>query len=222
MDSPKLCFVAFIDLLGFSNMVKQDLEAPNGNERYIEKLYDIHQETLAITKSTLDMELNLIQFSDSVVLATPFIKEKFEDFLKVISRYQHDLFCKGILSRGGIAYGKHFYKDGFMFSLGLIEAYRIESNVARFPRIVVSSDLMELIYPEKIHPETLPVIEENDGQIFLDYLSEINIEVLNSQRDLILRQAQSMNTSIREKYIWLMEYINHKRADIDFGITRFK
>lgn len=208
IDTSQHYFVSFIDLLGFSGMVKSDLEAPLGTEKFVSKLYRVHKNTLSLNKAELDIEL--VQFSDSVVLATKFDTGIFGKFLDIISRYQSALFFEGILARGGIAYGKHFYQDGFMYSLGLIEAYNIESKIARFPRIVISDDLFSLIYPERHPNEDIPVLKENDGQYFLDYLRYGKLEDIKS-----VMKSTTLNSepSVREKQMWLIDYFNKKFPD---------
>ena len=45
-------FVAFIDILGFSAMVDADCSSPSGTEKYIDKLYKIHNDVTAIKART--------------------------------------------------------------------------------------------------------------------------------------------------------------------------
>ncbi|MBB6691065.1 hypothetical protein H7B90_06575 [Cohnella xylanilytica] len=213
-------FVAFIDLLGFSAMVKSDLESISNGEKYINKLYKIHQQTTKLNETGL--QLQLVQFSDSIVLATKYDKQNFNDFLNKIGKYQYDLFSEGILSRGGIAFGKHFYRDGFMFSLGLIEAYNIETSLARYPRIIISNDLLDIVTTGTDILTELPIIRENDGLCFVDYFRFSNAERIDTDREFITTNINSKNPSIREKYIWLAEYLNFKHPTITPLTTRFK
>lgn len=161
-------FVAFIDLLGFSDMVKHDCENPEHAHKYIDKLKNTHNSTKEL-KDKIE-NLQLIQFSDSIVLALPFHKENFSKFSKLVSDYQYSLLSSGILCRGGISYGMHHFEDDFLFSNGLIHAYLIEKDTSKTPRIVVSSDLIDLIYPEKQDIPRELMIKENDGTYFLNYL----------------------------------------------------
>jgi len=218
---PKLCFVAFIDLLGFSSMVKSDLEAPSGNEMFMTKLYKVHEQTGALAKDK-EIPVDIVQFSDSIVLATEFNKESFHDFLMIIAEYQLGLFSEGILARGGISYGKHFYKDGFMFSSGLIEAYSLESTIAKYPRIIVSSDLVELIYPGKVYNPEIPLIRESGELFFVDYLESANAEFVELQMNEIIIKLKNNESSIRDKYIWLIEYACHKFPALRLPFKRFE
>ncbi|WP_209436738.1 hypothetical protein, partial [Pseudomonas gingeri] len=121
-------FVAFIDLLGFGSMVSHDCESPENSQKYIDKLKETHRKTKEL-KGEID-GLQLTQFSDSIVLALPYDKRSFREFSTLVSNYQFELLKNGILCRGGISYGMHYYEDDFLFSNGLIHAYNIEKDIS--------------------------------------------------------------------------------------------
>ncbi|MGE8150947.1 hypothetical protein ACQKP5_06800 [Pseudomonas vancouverensis] len=204
-------FVAFIDLLGFSSMVSHDCESPETAQKYIDKLKSTHKKTKEL-KNGID-GLQLTQFSDSIVLALPYNKESFHEFSALVSNYQYELLQNGILCRGGISYGMHYYEDDFLFSSGLIHAYNIEKDISINPRIVVSKDLVDLLYPNtsEIPKETL--IKESDGAFFINYLSNRNAQESWSYIDKIIPHDLAGSPSIRGKQIWLINYYNHTFPD---------
>ena len=93
-SSLEFYFVAFLDLLGFSDMVKFDCESPSGSELYMKKLFDIHEQTLKNHKSNTGLEI--VQFSDSIVLAMPFFKDNFQSFIKF---YQLCIILKSLAAK---------------------------------------------------------------------------------------------------------------------------
>ncbi|TXR53969.1 hypothetical protein [Reinekea thalattae] len=206
--SLKTHIVAFIDLLGFSSMVSHDCEKPDGEQKYISKLFDIHTKTKEISASLPGMSLT--QFSDSVVLSVPYSADNFSSICKIISDFQYDLLCSGILCRGGISYGKHFSTEDFLFSHGLIDAYNIESKLALNPRVVISKALIELVFGSTGNVNSELILEENDGLFFLGYLNGEsaagNLVVLEN----VLPEKLSEHPSIRAKQIWLIDYFNNK------------
>lgn len=210
----KYYFVAFLDLLGFSNMVKSDCESPPISAGFMNRLLEVHERTLNLYGS--DADLDLVQFSDSVVLATPYDKKKFSNFVRIVSKFQYNLFCQGLLCRGGIAYGKHFSSGTFLFSNGLIEAYKIEREIAKYPRVVVSTDLLELLYPNGSFDGDVPLIKQNDGVVFVDFLSNGQLNDSVPYLQSILDGAQSSSPSVKEKHSWLIEYFNYKASESDF------
>lgn len=212
-------FIAFLDILGFSNMVKSDFESSSKNKIYLKKLFNIYNYTSKIQEPNL--ELNIIQFSDSVVLSVPFSEEAFSQFVSIIAKYQYDLFCEDILCRGGIAYGKHFIQEGFVFSNGLIDAYKIENKVAKYPRIVVSTDLIELIYKNKIIDGNVPLIKENDDLFFVDFLENRDLIASSENLKKILEMNKYSDVSIKEKHRWLTEYFDFKASQDNVLIKNF-
>ncbi len=200
-------------------MVKCDCESPSGSELYMKKLFDIYEQTLKNHKSNTGLEI--VQFSDSIVLAMPFLKDNFPIFIKLIANFQYDLFDKGFLCRGGIAYGKHFSKEGFLFSNGLIEAYRIERDIAKYPRVAVSTDLIELIYKDNLITDDIPLIMENDTIFFVDFLANKNLNDSAICLQTILDNAPQSNPSVMEKHRWLTEYFDHKTCNSTYSISKF-
>lgn len=204
--------VSFIDLLGFSSMVAHDCETPNGEQKYIESLHDCHMETRSF--QAVHPELQLIQFSDSVVFALPYSVENYKTIIGIISNYQYSLLKKGILCRGGVSYGKHYFTEDFLFSNGMIEAYRLESQVALYPRVVVGKDLFDLIKPTiSAEDADIPLLFEQDGLWFIDYLRERESDEVWSAISSIIPPELSNSSSIRSKQIWLIDYYNHLFPD---------
>lgn len=202
----KTHIVAFIDLLGFSSMVSYDCEKPEGEQKYISKLYDIHKKTKEMSARLQGMTLT--QFSDSVVLSVPYSTDNFISICQIISSYQYDLLCSGILCRGGISYGKHFSTEDFLFSHGLIDAYNIESKLALNPRVVISKALIELVYGSTSKVSDKFILEECDGLFFLSYLNGETVAENQRVLEEILPEKLSDNPSIRAKQIWIIDYFN--------------
>jgi len=200
--------VAFIDLLGFTAMVQHDCERPKQEYRYIEALYTIHLKTKELKKTIIGLEIT--QFSDSVVLAIPYSQENYTKVVDVISNYQYDLLNSGILCRGGVSYGKHFSTEDFLFSNGMIDAYKIESTIASTPRVIISKELIDLVYPASELSTNEHLILESDGLYFINYMKNGNSD--NSWEAICksIPDQLSENPSIRSKQIWLIDYYNHQ------------
>lgn len=199
-------FVTFIDILGFSLMVKNDCEANDKNE-YLSKLFKIHNNTKRLKRRK---SLKIFQFSDSIIITSPYDKSFFKKYLSIIAKTQIDLFHEGILTRGGISFGKHFEREDFIFSNGLIDAFFLEQKKAINPRIVVSNDLINLIYPNKLLPRDVPILKENDEEFFLDYFKIGSPDRIKLILEKKLNESKSKNLSVRNKIDWLINYFNFK------------
>ncbi len=198
-------YVAFLDVLGFSEMVKSDLV--DDNHLYLSKLFKCHQRAAEVFSD--DPNCFITQFSDSIVISKPYEEKSFEWFATRVAKYQRILLDERLLCRGGIAVNKHFSNGSFTFSAGLIEAYHVESKIARYPRVVISPELIDLVFPEKKEiPEFL--VQEDDGMLFIDYVGLTQKQrpktLVLSITDVVTKLLMNENPSLREKGIWLATY----------------
>jgi hypothetical protein len=198
-------FVAFLDVLGFSEMVKAD--TISDSQTHLSKLFKCHQSAAQIFRN--DPLCSITQFSDSIVISRPYEASAFKDFVIHVAEYQRLLLNEELLCRGGIAVNKHFSNGSFTFSAGLIDAYRIESKAARYPRVVISQQLLLLLFPEKIE---LPpfLIKEDDGLLFIDYVGltmrKKPKKLTESINNLVSKLLENKDSSVKEKGLWLAAY----------------
>lgn len=162
--------VAFIDILGFKEIVKQsqtDLskikhiysvleylknwEVP---DKWDLKLVEIEEDSQRRGVETFDIrkKSNITSFSDSIVVSVKVddnINEMVSTLIINLSYIGAILLEKGVLFRGGLTLGELIHNEnGTVFGQGLIDAHNLESFNAKFPRIILSNKLLnELNYP---------------------------------------------------------------------------
>ena len=197
--------VAFVDILGFSNMVQSDCENRSGSIKYFEVLQEINRETQKIG------DCNITQFSDSVIFSLPLSQDNYIKMIKILAEYQRKLLYHNIICRGAIAYGKHYKEDDFMFSQALIEAYQLESKDAIYPRIIISKNLLEYFKPAIQTPPYL--VQEKDGFYFVDYLFDADKELSLKCLEEFDRSIQAQSLAVKEKYYWLYKYWEFRFGD---------
>lgn len=213
-------FVAYIDILGFTDMVKNDFVKNPKHPKYIKILHHLFKDELEKMKQEYE-SIGFCQFSDSIVISAEYDMHRFKSFIDIVSKFQYKLLCEGILCRGGIAYGKHFHEESFMYSDGLIEAYITERDIAINPRIVISPDLFGLIYPSDDKVESnLSVLKDDDDLIFVDYLVNYNNNDYNKIINII--NNRSSNPRVVSKYRWLVKYLTYKKIIVDTNLSHFK
>lgn len=207
-------FVAFLDILGFSEMVRRDCHSGGEAPKFLPLLSDALAET---RKLQVAGETRLLQFSDSIILSLPYQRDRdvFSGFLQTISGLQRMLFERQILCRGGVAHGKHSESDEIYFSQALVEAYRIEANLAQFPRVVISEDLLQLF-----GPENLPLITDKDGLTFVDFLRDVDKDIINNALGNLESQNPKPSPSVASKTRWLADYCCYRIPDLNTGFKR--
>ena len=172
--------IAFIDILGFKEIVKK-------SERDTELLNTIYQSLNFLKRRELPDKWNiqLIEieedaqfkglhqfdisdrtfssaFSDSIVVSVIVnennINASLSTLIANLSFVGSKFMMDGILIRGGITIGKIIHNEtGVVFGQGLIDAYHLESKAAKYPRIILSDKLIsKLNYPLETKRDRFP------------------------------------------------------------------
>lgn len=162
--------IAFIDILGFKDIVKQsevdiskieliysvleylkDWEKP---EKWDLKFVEIEESAQYKDVNNFDLrgKTNTTTFSDSIVVSVKVddnVNEMASTLIVNLAYIGTILLEKGILFRGGLTIGNIVHIDnGTVFGQGLIDAFMLETRSAKYPRIVLSDKLLnELSYP---------------------------------------------------------------------------
>lgn len=156
--------VAFVDILGFSNLVERSVkddqffaklhQALRIVERqgrvWVDSVYSSAGESKEQTlKRVAEMDFRSHVFSDCIILSQrgttvgPL-------FIRVV-QLAIALLNLGVLVRGGIAQGLLCHDADVVFGPALIEAYHLESRCANFPRILVSQGVHDASHNEIVH-----------------------------------------------------------------------
>jgi hypothetical protein len=205
--------VAYLDFLGFGEMVERDsqLQEPRYLPLILEAL-DVVEERVGRAG------LSMTQFSDSIVVASPFDPQSVGALVSVVAMLQRLLVERGILIRGGIAIGPHYANGGRMFSKALVAAYRLESTRARYPRVIADTNLLDWCLNHSQCSRALAedirshLMLDRDGAVFVHYLDET---LISSHVRLVgdtLERGQDGETSILAKAHWLVDYHQHVAA----------
>ncbi|MCD7763668.1 MAG: hypothetical protein LUI14_10840 [Lachnospiraceae bacterium] len=227
------CYVAFLDILGFKEMVKRK---DKNILSVFEKLSDKEQLFTALEKSNCnactEYSTTLIHvcfhvMSDSVVISVPSNKPYALEIIiraclylqcqlyavgkvnAITKDHKHDIEGEPVLLRGAIACGEFYQKDSIAFGPALVDAYVCQENYAKYPRIIVSKELVESV-GDRISLYELLYFDESDRYFYIDCMKEY-FEKSDPYIPEIKRFAKFINRhldfyeplSIREKYIWL-------------------
>nr|NJM00843.1 hypothetical protein [Desulfobacula sp.] len=112
---------------------------------------------------TAHSNLGVSVFSDCIVVTGQF--DNYHGVVWAVGWLQAQLLGAGILTRGGISIGKVFHSDEVLYGIGMLNAYRIESSAAVYPRIVIDPKLA-IRLPENYKSIFLSL--DADGLFFVD------------------------------------------------------
>lgn len=223
--------IAFIDVLGFSHHISKTTKDEKHFKmiqevfNYISELKEDNDNGI-LSQKELGKEVTV--FSDSFVISYPTKMPGSSFYLLLdIIHIQLDMLSKGILMRGATTVGGLFHDDNIVYGPAMITAYDLESNVAVYPRVLVSEKLIESGVHYPAEPNT-PLMEKGyiqsllkkdfDSQLFIDILSQhqevddfesylYTVEIIKNmiEKNLI---DNKFEPHILVKYEWLKNYYN--------------
>lgn len=233
--------IAYIDILGFKNMVKRHDAA------FIKEVLEAPREYFRTNRGTKRISTTL--FSDSVVISCDCgnnmeaIVELLEDIYNITFMWMDmHIICRGAVVKGGMIHKD----DGLLFGPGFINAVELEKQ-DNFPRIIIHQDIYDAITHHgtvpKTHPEgTLALfsLRDTDGVYSFNSLTAPIAKIKGTlQREptehftLLQRIIESgiPHPKLRSKYRWvinkilpdigaLLGYSDEIFADSCPGITR--
>lgn len=217
------CYIAFLDLLGFKKLISSkecadivqifsEIKKPKIQKIFIrtEKAW----ETLVDHESMLEVKLKIM--SDSMCFYIDSSKQNaFFKLLAVCQAFQSSMATKEapVLMRGGIVRGKLYVDGDIVFGPGLTEAYLLEENNAKNPRIIISKDALEDAR-EKAESECIDYIDaltflDEDGYYVINYFMSFFRDIgkpdaaANFYKHINAILSREENPSIKEKYTYL-------------------
>lgn len=161
--------VVFLDILGFGKMV-YDASGSADLEKY--KKIDVALERIQSISDPLGanavphLEVNI--FSDSVILTVPPEKDTINALFSALSRLMWDLMKLGVWVRGGVSVGKHSRNPQRPWGPAIIDAYRIENEIASFPRIALGAKALKLTSELGLLNSMSRISRDGDGVYSID------------------------------------------------------
>ena len=225
-------FVAFIDILGFKNLIDKTAN----DEKEMDRVLKVLKYTANIEKDNYegllpgkDITKEVTVFSDSIVIS-------YSEDLSIGGALFHilmdlvyicvDLLNENIFIRGGVSCGSMYHKDNICFGPAMNRAYILEENDAIYPRIIIDPDAikadikrpgsantpeMEIKYLGKI------IKQDKNKNYYLDFLSQYNefddgnayeMFLYNVNRFLVVHLNAGYSDGVMKKYIWFADYFN--------------
>lgn len=209
------CVVAFIDILGFKEVLKSESKAEEIHRALysIKNNVDSHYGSDSYRKFKGVLDTEMTAFSDSVVISGS-LEQAVAVYFDTL-RFLDLILNSGFVCRGALSSGSLYHRDGIVFGPALVDAYEDESKRAVYPRVIVSPDVRELILNSENNPgEFCDLLkEDHDGRFFID-LREIN--KFNNESSFIEERLRVIlgsyvnvtDKSIIQKHQWLRNAYN--------------
>jgi hypothetical protein len=135
--------VVFYDVLGWRSKIEAARAEPEAIGE-LRRLVLLHSRLL---RQPVEVPVSVTTFSDNVVISVAPDRAVVPYLLRALAIIQLSTVSRGFLLRGGVAIGDMCHDDQAVFGPGLIRAYDLERNVAKFPRIVVDQEVLDTCGP---------------------------------------------------------------------------
>lgn len=134
--------VGFVDVLGFSKIsMRLSSEDPEVDFVY----FLLNAPDFAKANLEMEYEAEFSSFSDNVVASSDLDSKNVWAVLYFCANLQWLMIVQGYLCRGAITTGLLHHSAKAIFGSGLVEAYNLEREVAKYPRIIISDDAYEIL-----------------------------------------------------------------------------
>lgn len=226
-------FCAYLDILGFSDkIIKNDIPffnnyifTLNSELKYLEKKHDLSNK-----KGYKSFDLKI--FTDNFVFGQPWFDQYGESELgtlfQVLSHLQLTFAKSDIFIRGAISMSELYMDNNMVIGPALIESYKLESEKAIYPRIIMSKDVIEVINKhinyysdKKSSPQNKTFLVDIDGHHFINYLFILFFDYNYTKKQVIKELIQHKNAiennlkrhehdfKLFDKFSWTAKYHNH-------------
>lgn len=232
--------ILYIDLLGFKAAIRSRDEAKTAS--LIKLLHDLKNlrgefnfdEKMLGDLTQFNIRPAISTFSDLIVisyrteeLSRMGFRHSFGNVLltakSLIANLAIDAMKLDLLIRGGATVGPLHHEDDVVLGEALVEAYELESQKSKNPRIILSSKLYSQV--EKFRPLQLLLLKDDDGIAHLNYFDSMIRNIDRKQRKTWLTDMQRIvNNNIEsferpecqrvlDKWVWFRNRLEQARLD---------
>src|SRR5262245_10195263 len=218
--------VAFLDILGFKNLITRAEKDAAGLNRLV-ALKTVIESHVRFDNAGLDQNVPIqvhpryIFISDSIILSAPLKHAKYDGLDVIVVKalqIAQKVLELGQLIRGGISVGPVWHEENNIFGSGYIEAFMTEQN-ADHPRIMLSPKASALWTQQSravpnlcISQGSAQIVDildpayyrtQNTGLTFEDYIEPLRVYIQSNLQEL------NIGSNARSKWEWMAGFYNH-------------
>lgn len=227
--------VLYLDILGFKNAVDKSIEDQEVLQTIYKSLNNIYSDKIKNYQGPLkglDYGTHISVFSDNIVMSEPYNRNgSLYNFIYSVYWLVNEILWDGFVVRGAITIGDLFHDDKVIFGPALNKAYKMESEMAIFPRVIISKDDVAEGLKMALHDDieetkyfNIVLEVDEDGFFYLNNITkhhefddnETYVNLLFKLRRIIVEGLKNTNLKVRAKYEWLKAKYNQLYdTDID-------
>ncbi|HZL41329.1 MAG TPA: hypothetical protein VFC45_13750 [Pseudolabrys sp.] len=172
-------YCAYVDILGFGELIDKLDRGETPYDFLKDLLTKVHNPPETIAGSSEDADFRAQSISDAVALSAADNIRGLGALFHSVNQLAVTLLQQGFFIRGAIVKDKLHHDDKMIFGRALVRAYRLESTVARYPRVMVTREVVDDIRDRADEQSIQRMLRRaDDGPMFLHVLREIEIKAL--------------------------------------------
>lgn len=222
-------YCVYIDILGFKGLISE-LEHNSAKFDAVRAVLRKIHTPQKVTKKAWYTEFRAQSISDAVAISTLPSGIGLLEILHAVKDLAIELLKEGYFIRGAIVKGSLYHDDQMIFGDALVQAFELESNIVKFPRVMITrkvlDDLLDYAASEEFKGGTFGdwAVQAEDGPYFVDVLKDFAGKSYHSEpqvpgksqqlRDVRDQITKRLNESIDnphhfEKVLWFVKYWNN-------------
>ena len=220
-------YCAFVDILGFASLV----EGLSGEKiAFLKELLRTLHSPWTARGTHKGASFRAQSISDAVALSAAVNGPGLRHICSSLRSLALDLLKMGYFVRGALVQGRLYHDDRMVFGEALISAIRLEREIVRFPRVMVTSAVaVEIQQDSEKYGEGI-IIQGDDGPYYLHVLRDLsslpvgNVDLFITIRNQIQRRFDEAVDNPRhfEKVQWFANYWNATMPDGIPGLEPIK
>lgn len=225
----KECVLAYLDILGFKNKVYESEEHPEEIKPLVKALKINQSFADANSKGRKGVDFRGFFFSDSFVFIVKKDVRAIPHLFLVIRYLQDRLWEKELCLRGAVVLGKQYWpknNENIILGPAMIDAYKLESNKVKYPRIMIEGELVNTIQKGEVLANPLSregmlidfIKRDDDGIYFFDILDpkitrKKNEKIANNDGNLRISWDPHGEDNYEDLVNHLKEFVDKKLKD---------
>jgi hypothetical protein len=211
-------YCAFADILGFRQLIERLRASPSSFDTLRNLLVRVHGTNSGAALDVDETDFRAQSISDAVAISTNVNSAGLDEIFKSLQALSLDLLTEGYFVRGAVVRAPLYHDDQMVFGEALVRAFYFESEVAKFPRIVVSREVREdtLSYIAKSNPKIpypkMEILRQSaDGPMYLDVLQPV-VSLLR-KGDSAVRKLSAPESLLHQRYLRIRDRIQERYGE---------
>lgn len=203
-------YFAFVDILGFSNLIRQSERGALDVDTIQKLLTNIHRANPGDGHVILGADLRAQSISDAVAISASLNENGLLYILHALKSLAFRLLEQGYFVRGALVHGNLMHDEQMVFGPALLDAYRLESSVAKFPRIMISRSVVQKIAGAVREEELRTYIAQAaDGPYNVNVLQGISRDASIERQAVLLPHLEAAALQIDKRLNEATDNPNH-------------